>query len=538
MSDKRQATTIQWPTFWRDAIWITAVALGIQAFWALRMSHPSYFDAYYYTTNGQRLAGGYGFTEEIIWQYLDDPAGLPAPSHTYWMPLPSIIAAAGYLIDDSFRAAQFPFWLMAGLLPLMSYAISWQLSGGQRWQARTAALFTAAGGYYTAYWAQPSTFALYAWTGGACLLALAWAQKRTDKAQTAWFIAGLAAGLSHLARADGVLLLAVGGWMWLVGLRDWRSEAERLKTNLQSPISNLLIFFAGYLLTMTGWFWHTWQVTGRPLSTVGTQTIFLTTYNDLFAYGRQFTPADYLAWGWGNIIQSKLQALSLAAQTFIGVTGLTVFTFFFVWAWIKLGRDEEMARFLRPFTWYTPIVFGVMSLLFTFPGQRGSLLHTSTALWPWSMALAAAGIGFAVDWMAARLSHWQPERAKPLFASMFVVVVFVISMAVSLRQPLRQEEAAVYRQIGALLPAEAVVMTGDSPGFHYQTDLAAIVTPNEPPAGMLAAARRYHADYLLLDENRPPPLDELYVGTTTLPELTLMRQFQGGFKLYQFVESP
>ena len=64
----------------RDLLWITVAALAVQAFWALRMSHPTYFDAFYYTTNAQRLAEGHGFTQEIIWQYLDQPAGLPAPS--------------------------------------------------------------------------------------------------------------------------------------------------------------------------------------------------------------------------------------------------------------------------------------------------------------------------------------------------------------------------------------------------------------------------------------------------------------------------
>ncbi|MCB9423033.1 MAG: hypothetical protein H6667_24750 [Ardenticatenaceae bacterium] len=544
MNDQRPTTNNQQPPIWRDLLWITAVSLLIQAFWAARLTHPSYFDAYYYTTNGQRLADGYGFTEEIIWQYLDDPAGLPTPSLTYWMPLPAIIAAVGYSVSDSFRAAQFPFWLMAGLLPLMSYFISWRLSGGQRWQARTAALFTAAGGYYAAYWNQPSTFALYAWTGGGCLLALALAQtlERDNGRKRAWFAAGLLAGLSHLARADGILLLAVGGWVWLLGLRRgagvrrpkvaWcRGEKSPLHPITLSP---LLLFLAGYLLIMFGWFWRTWQVTGRPLSTVGTETIFLTNYDDLFAYGRHANPADYFAWGWGNIIQSKLEALWLAAQTFIGVTGLTIFTFFFVWAWIKLGRDEKMRRFLRPFTWYTPIVFGAMSLIFTFPGQRGSLLHTSTALWPWSMALAAAGIGFAVDWMAARLPHWQPEKSKPLFASMFIVVVFAISLAVSGGQPLRDENAAIYAEINAVLPPDAIVMSGDAPGFYYHTDHPAIIVPNEPPQILPEIAARYGATYLILDEDRPKPLADFYEGKVSLPQIRPIQRFGKHTILYRF----
>ena len=366
------------------------------------------------------------------------------------------------------------------------------------------------------------------------MLALALAQQNSRK--LTWLIAGILAGLSHLARADGLLLLAVGGWVWLLRLRDWRLETTRPKTSLQSLISNLLIFILGYFLIMGGWFWRTWQVTGRPLSTVGTETIFLTNYDDLFAYGRHANPADYLAWGWGNILQSKLAALSLAAQTFIGVTGLTAFSFFFIWAWIKLGRDERLGRFLRPFTWYTPIVFGAMSLIFTFPGQRGSLLHTSTALWPWSMALAAAGIGFAVDWMAARLSHWQPERAKPLFASLFIVVVFVVSLAVSGGQPLREDNAAIYAQIGAFLPPDAVVMSGDAPGFHYHTGLPAIIVPNEPPEILPQIAARYGAAYLILDEDRPKPLADLYEGRVSLPQIQPVQQFGADTILYRFEE--
>lgn len=521
---------------WLDWVWLTAAALIIQAIVALNLTYPSYLDAAYYTTNGQRLADGYGFTEEIIWLYLDDPAGLPTPSHTYWMPLPSIIAAIGYSVSDSFRAAQFPFWLMASLLPLMSYFISWRLSGGVRWQARTAALLTAAGGYYTAYWNQPSTFALYAWTGGGCLLALALAQG--NGRQSTWLIAGILAGLSHLTRADGVLLLALGGWVWLLwlcrGARERRSKEEKSPLPRCSP-TPLLLFLAGYIFAMSGWFWRTYQLTGRPLATAGSESIFLTNYDDLFAYGRHSTPTAYFEWGWGNILQSKLAALSVAAQTFVGVTGLIVFTLFFVWAWIKLGRQKKLREFLRPFTWYVPIVFGTMSLIFTFPGQRGSLFHSATALWPWSMALAAAGIGIAVDWMAARLSHWQPERAKPLFATLFIVVAFTISLAISGSQ-LLNETPPVYAEIGTVLPANAVVMVGDAPSFYYHTGLPALSLPNEPPQVLPEVAARYGATHLILDKDHPLPLTDFYASVVALPQIQPIQQFGEDVILYRFDE--
>lgn len=518
----------------RELLLILLFSLAFQAFWGLRLAHPSYFDAYYYTTNAQRLAAGQGFTEEIIWQYLDDPAGLPNPSHTYWMPLPSIVGAAGYALGLGFRGAQIPFWLMASLLPLLGYAISWRLSGGVRWQARSAALLTAAGGWYAAKWVQPTTFSLFAWVGAGCLFLLALAYERGRPFY--WGLAGLAAGLAHLARADGILLLGVAGlfWVaqaaepWLAGRRE-RSPG----TTIPAAVAALLLLLGGYLLVMGPWFWHSWQVSGRPLSTVGTQTIFLTTYNDVFAYGRSFDLAHYLAWGWRNIVASKLDALWLALQSFVAVTGLTAFTFFMLVGWRALARDPRRSRFLRPFTVYTALLFLLMSLVFTFPGQRGSLLHSSTALWPWSMALVPVGIDRSVTWIAERRRSWRPEQAKRIFAVAFVLIAYLVTFAVSLNQPRLEVAAAVYEEVATMLPADTVVMTSDPPGFYYHTALPAVVAPNEPPPILLDAADRYGARYLLLDDEHPPPLTELYEGQVDYPRVQLLRDFGDGFRLYR-----
>ncbi|MEN6392277.1 MAG: hypothetical protein ABFD53_00485, partial [Anaerolineaceae bacterium] len=61
---------------------------------------PGYMDAEYYYSGGIRLAEGYGFSEEFLWNYLDDPQGIPHPSHGYWMPLASILAAAGMFVGN------------------------------------------------------------------------------------------------------------------------------------------------------------------------------------------------------------------------------------------------------------------------------------------------------------------------------------------------------------------------------------------------------------------------------------------------------
>jgi hypothetical protein len=500
--------------FQSDWLWLALIGLLVQGFWALQLDYPSYTDAYYYTTNGQRLAQGYGFTEQIIWLYLDDPAGLPTPSHTYWMPLTSLLAAAGYWLHDSFRGAQFLFWLLAGLLPLLAAAIVAQL-GGQRWQFWLAGLLTAAGGFYAHFLSQPSTFAPFAWAGGGCLLALALADKDLTgfKQRVAnlsglgwknlsglgwWLLAGLLAGLAHLTRADGLLLLGIGGLIWL---RHWRSSRS------------LVALLIGYSLVMGGWLLRNGLVLGTPLPTSGTQTIFLTTYADIFAYGRSFDLTHLLAWGWPEIIRSRLEGLSIALQTFVAVSSYIVLTPFVIWGWWHKGRTGwgQMA----PMSWYALALLLAMSLLFTLPGSNGGLFHSSAALWPWFMALAAIGLDRAVDWLAQYRRNWRAEEARRVYAGIFVLAAFGLSLLVGLsRGPdVVTSEAEVYGEMKRVLPETAVVFAGDAPAFHYHTGLPALSAPNEPPDVLLHMARRYGVTHLLLDNSPPPALAGLYRGT-------------------------
>jgi hypothetical protein len=530
---------------WRDWLWLALLGLLVQAFWAWRIQHPTYFDAYYYTVNAQQIAQGEGLTEPVIWQYLDEPESIPKPSFTYWMPLTSFLGALGYRLVDSFRGAQLPFWLLAGLLPLLSYSISWRFSPA-RWQARTAALFTMAGGYYAAYWVQPSTFVFFAWVGAGCLLAIAWAQER--QRWGFWFLAGLLAGAAHLTRADGLLLLGVGGLIWLWSGREIfrarrhsQKEFPLARSSYAGWIINGGLLMAGYLLVMGWWFYRTWLLTGRALSPVGAETVFLTTYDDIFAFNRHFDLQGYLAWGWSNILQSKLEASWLSLQTFVGVVGITGFSLFVIIGWWRLGRDRPeperyvLRTFLRPYTLLAILLFVVMSLVFTFPGQRGSLLHSSTALWPWSMALAAAGTGYMVDWFAARRRNWKPAGARLFFAITFTILIFFITFIVSGSQPLSVEEGQLYHQIGRDLPAGSVVMVGSPADFYYHTGLPALVVPNEDPAGMWAAAQKFNATHLILTADSPRPLRDLYSGVEFYA-VEPVREYAEGVRLFRFIE--
>ena len=80
---------------WRTYLFLFALGFAVAFGTASLQDLPGYLDSGYYFVGGLQLVEGKGFTEPFLWNYLDDPAGLPHPSHTYWYPLSSILAAIG-----------------------------------------------------------------------------------------------------------------------------------------------------------------------------------------------------------------------------------------------------------------------------------------------------------------------------------------------------------------------------------------------------------------------------------------------------------
>ena len=478
------------------------------------------------------------------------------------MPLTSILAAAGYAIQDNFRAAQIPFWLLSGFLPLLSYGIVAILKG-ERWQAWAAALFTAAGGYYAAFMAQPTTFAPFAWAGASCLLFIGLSssaanrsnkevdrksRKSLKRQRLFLFLTGISAGAAHLTRADGLLFIFIGILFWV--LYAYRARKGPGNSTFggnsaaedQNPIIlkgslfwvGLLIIIAGYLAVMGFWLVRNWQVTGSPLSQGGTQSLFLTTYDDIFAFERSIELRDYLDWGLANIIRSKVEGLSIGIQTYVAVLGSIFLAPFIIVGLVNSLKKPQRKDFIWPVFVYVTALFVIMTLLFTYPGMRGSLFHSSVAAWPWSTVLAVFGIGSAVDWAAKRLPHWQPKIAKRRFSVLFVVIAFVVGFAISWPRTRSNENGEILGEIGERLPKDAIVFAGNAPALNYYTGLAALSVPNEPANTIVRAAKKFGGTYLILDENRPLPLVDLYHGNETNPDIQFVDSYDK-IKLYRIV---
>ena len=507
---------------------ILILALGARVLTAWPFKQPGYTDAYYYAVGAQQLYAGRGFVEPFIWNYLDPPEAVNHPGYLYWMPLTAMLGWLGLeVFGNSFRALQLPFVLLSALLPLVSYAVAWDLTGKQK-HAVLAGLLAIFPGYYAYGFVLPDSFAPFALAGSVCL----WASGRGLRdGRPLWFgVAGLAAGFGHLARADGLLLagvaVAAAAGQFLPSFRDRVGTQEPRQTWLASVV----FVGCGYLLIMAPWYFRNWLVSGTLLGGPGAATMFLTNYDDMFAFGRPLTLEGYLAWGWAEILKSKAQALSLNLQR-LWVESLLVillpFSAIGLWA---LRRK----RLLWPFFLYLPLLFLAMTFVYTFPGMRGGLFHSGGALLPVFCASAGPGLEVTVRWMSRRVRGWHARGAWRVFAAGLVAIALLVTIFALWQEGAFNGEwndrDRGYVEIGAWLAgqgkARAVVMVGNAPSFTWHTGQPTVAIPNEPLEIILAVADQYDARFLVLDSARPRSTDRLYDGTATHPRLALRQQAQ------------
>jgi 4-amino-4-deoxy-L-arabinose transferase-like glycosyltransferase len=490
----------------RDLWLIFILALLVRVAAALPQTQPNYMDAAYYLVGGQQLAQGFGFNDPYVWQYLDQPIGLPHPSHLYWMPLPSILVAISQAIFGvTYRAAQLPFVLLSAVLPVLACMIAWRISAGRR-HAWLAALLVIFSPFYLPYWGVPESFAPFAVFGA---LALYWASAAAKWWK--WLAAGACAGLAHLSRADGVLLLLP---LLLVQIRLHDSDGRR-KIFIPHP-SALLIILIGYCGVMLPWFVRNLNVIGAPLSTAGSQAIWLCNYDELFAYGKAFNLAHLL--GCGNLIGARVNGVGAGALHWLGEAGMIFLAPLIV---IGLWR-ERRARLLQAALWYALLLFAAMTLVFTFAGDRGGLFHSTSALLPFFYAAAPPGLDAIIDWIARRRRTWRADRAKQIFSAACVGYAVLLSFSIYRGRvigpdwgaPIWNQAGEVDQTIGRWLAdrgvVDPIVLVNNPPGFTYHTGLRSIVIPYGGVDDLIKAARQFGARWLVLDANRPEPMASLY----------------------------
>jgi hypothetical protein len=514
------------------ALFLLSLAVRLAA--AALISRPGYMDAAYYAVGAGRLASGGGLSETFLWHYLDDPPGLPHAGFLYWMPLPSLLGAPlAALFPGSFFALQIPFALLSALLPPLAYGLAWQVSS-RRWSGWLAGLLMLWSGFFFPYWTLPETFAPFALAGSLALW-LAGSPPLVDRWRESgrWLLVGALVGLAHLTRADGFLLLPV---VALAPLLSPRRRSAQHATRNPYHVSHLASVALGYLLVMAPWLLRNLALIGAPLSPAGARTLWLTDYNDLFCYGCDLSPRAYLAWGWPNILTSKLQAGWVNLQRFLAENCLVFMLPFVLAGLYRLRRQAPFALAAI----YLLLVYLTHSLAFTFPGPRGGFFHASSAAMPFLTAAGVEALEAGIGW-AARRRRWNAQQARVVLGAGAALLALLLSLYVGLPRLADWRQAdELYRQAGAWLdgqdvPSEAVVMVGNPPAFVYHCGRPAVVVPNGGVADLLEVAARYGVAYVLLDANHPPALGPFYRGEESSPRLQVVARWADGV-LYRLTE--
>jgi hypothetical protein len=473
---------------WRHYLILALLGFTLSFFIAQFQHFPGYLDSDYYFSGGAQLAQGKGFTEPYLWNYLDDPAGLPHPSHTYWMPLSSIIAALGMWLthQTTYAAGRLGFMALAALIPVVTAAFAYEFTK-RRELAIISGLLAVFSIYYAPFMAVTDNYAPYLFLGALYFLTL------SSRKTYSYFILGLLAGLLTLARSDGLLWL---GMTFIVIFFRFISERKAGAASI-----NLLLALCGFLFVSGPWFLRTYSIYGAFLAPGGRYLLFLKNYDETFAYpAKQLTMQAWLAQGWGKIIATRFSALKFnLLNAFAAQGGIFLFPFILVGLW-QNRKDERVC--VAGIAWLG-LLF-VMTVIFPYAGARGGFFHSGSALQPMWWVLAPLGLEAVVT--AARSRNMFTPAAFKLFRVALVgIAVMMTAFLFYLRVYSSWGEGEQnYPKVEAFLQqngiaAGDVVMVRNPPGYYLMTGRSAIVVPDGGEATMLAVAARYQAKYLVIE---------------------------------------
>jgi hypothetical protein len=503
---------------WRNYILLALLGLILAILVAAFQSAPGYMDADYYYSGGLQLAQGHGFTEPYLWNYLDDPVGLPHPSFAYWMPLASLLAAAGAALfgPDSWLAARNGFFLVAASIPPLTAALAWSFSR-RRDLALVSGLLAVFSAFYLPYLQVTDTFGLYMLLGGIFFLLLSGigSSAKSRSFFIMFLFLGLVAGLMHLTRADGLLWLLVA----LIAVFLFRKpEYPR-----SSILIALFLTLVGYLAMMVPWFIRNVLVFGSPLGPGGTRMIWLTTYDQLFAYpASRLTFSTWWQAGLASILKARLWALGINLERTLAEQGeIFLLPLIGIGLW-HLRRDRRIQ--LAGLAWL--LTLAMMTVVFPFAGARGGFFHSGAAVQPVWWALAPIGLDRVTEW-GRRKRGWDAKQAGMIFRPALVVLAVLLSASIFWGKiigsnrvevsgsgasssaavplaPLWSQENIAYEQVAAFLvkmgaSASDIVMVANPPGFHLASGNPAIAVPDGDTSTLLEVAERYNAIYLVLE---------------------------------------
>lgn len=456
--------------------------------------------SFYYTT-AKNIANGTGLSIPYIWHYLVNQIDLTHYAFDYWMPGASYIFAASIAVfGETPRVIAIVSVISVTALSVVTYAAARSLSSF-RWVAPASAVVITFLPSITQAAVDTETVALYAAIGSAALVCVTAAQARPSL----WLLAGAMAGLAHLIRNDGILLLitaAIFAWKWAP-----KTDSRRWKRTLAVLV--------GYLVVMLPVFATNVAAMGKPLPASLLEFPFVSHFEDIYATGKQQLPPlidlfNLRISGVTNRVEQLSKSLGLATALVLSL----------LWG-LRLGISLASVAPLDS-RWAAPALYGLLLFslhAFVTPvvSSAGAWANSLPALFPFLVIGALEAMGelvtrrhhFTLALIAIvafpvavqMLSHF-PDETRNLISSNNAVAATPQKLLLLLERE------------RLCLGVEIVVMTRNPWEFTEVTGIRSLQIPNNGLDEILKIGERYHATHLLLPAPRAALSD---VASITLP---------------------
>jgi hypothetical protein len=503
----------------RTYFFLFLFGLAVPVFIAQFQHIPGYLDSDYYYAGGIQLATGKGFTEPYLWNYLDGTTSLPHPSHSYWMPLASIVSAFGMWLtgQTTYASARLFFLLIAAVIPPLTAALAYTFSK-RRDLSIASGLLAIFSVYHAPFVGVTDNFSLFMLFGG--LYFIFATQLLQDPTCTRnWFLLGLFAGLMTLSRSDGLLWLAL-----TILFAFWRAPKEsflhftnylHLRRTLVQVLRFSLFSLLGFLLIMSPWYGRNLSAYGSLMAPGGSRALWLANYDQTFVYPPTvLTKESFLALGWDHIIKDRMWALSNNLQSGFAAHGGIILFPFIVAGIIYYWKDERVK--LVSLAWL--ILFFIMTFVFPFAGARGAFFHAGAALQPMWWSLAPLGLESIL--VSLRKRGIGNDNNRVVFRSALIMVAMILTVYVVYLRLFTlgwgEGEDANYPVIDQFLVKNGIenddiVIVRNAPGYYLETGRSAISIPYGGEDAILKAADQFKADYFVLEpEAVLDPIKDLF----------------------------
>lgn len=466
--------------------------------------HPGIADPTHYYQLGKSLAEGRGFTLDFIWQYNNPPADI-VHEMDYWNPLAGVIAAVGFKVFGIHVAAGIlPFALLGSFLPIIAFLAARQF----KLEDDSALFVTACAAFLPELLLHSlrteTTIPAALLECSAILLVL---HGLSSQKLWVWVLAGLCAGLAYLIRSDAALLLP----MLVVTLvifyifspDNAATNHEVTKKNWLRILAYACVSLVIAAMVIAPWLIRNQQLFGTPTTPNLSYMFFLTHHDEHFAYDDVFTLETMLAsQSVGQLIGKRL--FELAAAFKVMFTSLDPFLPIVVWGGLLLliwRHDRKRLLTLAPTLILLLGLLVFYPVLIPMKAQGGSFKKAYLALIPLLLPLAGCALEIAIT--DKRL------RRGVLLLVVMVIAVFGID-AVRLDMQFVRDYMAYTENILATLD-DLPDVTGDGvvrlmnqdPFMMSYYGVQSVMTPRDDRDAIVAAARRYQMDYLLVPTARP-----------------------------------